>query len=357
MSAVATMGVLKTKELGFASTLKAYGTASDANPCSLTFANQAAARTLSVPALSGNAELLTDLSSIAATQLNLNGASAEASLADTDEFLFYDASSTSNKKVTGANLKTYVGSGSGSVPSGTNGQVIVYDASNAAAAVQLSGDATIVANGAMTIANDAVSSAKLANNAVSEQKIASGAVSEQKLAANAVTSAKIQSGAVGSAAFAAGAVNSAAMGAGAVSSSALASGAVNAAAIGAGAVEEAKLAANAVSEQKLATGAVTSDKLAANAVVAAKIQDDAVTDAKIASFPTSAGTLEASKLLVCDANKDLTGGRNMTLTGTSQAAEMAIGSSQWKFVISGGNLVLQYWSGAAWVTKQTFEPS
>jgi len=112
-----------------------------------------------------------------------------------------------------------------------------------------------------------------------------------------------------------------------------------------------------VSEQKLANDAVTSDKLAANAVTSNKIQDDAVTDVKIASFPTSAGTMEADKLVVCDSNKDLTGGRNMTLTGTSQAAEMAIGSSQWKFVISGGNLQLQYWSGAAWVTKQTFEPS
>lgn len=357
MSAVSTMGVLKTKELGFASTLKAFGTASDANPLSMTFANQAAARTLNVPALSGNAEMLTDLSTLSAAKLNINGASAEPSLADADEFLFYDATASANRKVTGANLKTYVGGGGSGVPSGTNGQVIVYDATNAAAAVALSGDATIVANGAMTIANDAVTEAKLATNAVSEQKIASGAVSEQKLAANCVTSAKIQSGAVGSAALAAGAVNSAAMGAGAVDSSALASGAVNAAALGAGAVEEAKLAANAVTEQKLANGAVTSDKLAANAVVAAKIQDDAVTDAKIASFPTSAGTMEASKLLVCDANKDLTGGRNITLTGTSQAAEMAIGSSQWKFLISGGNLLLQYWSGAAWVTKQQFEPS
>ena len=349
MSAVATMGVLKTKELGFASTLKSFGTASDSNPCSLTFANQAAARTLSVPALSGNAELLTDLSSIAVTQVNLNGASAEASLADTDEFLFYDASASSNKKVTGANLKTYVGAGGSGVPSGTNGQVIVYDASNAAAAVALSGDASMVASGALTIANNAVTEQKLANDAVTEQKLASSAVTNAKVSAsaniayaklnltnaiqhgdlttNSVKSAKIQDGAVTTAKFAVGAVDSAA------------------------------LAANAVTASAIANDAVESAKLQNNAVSSAKIADDAVTDAKIASFPSSAGTLDASKIVVCDSNKDLTGGRNVTLTGTSQAAEMAVGSSKWKFVISGNNMLLQYWGGAAWITKQTFEPS
>ena len=346
MSSVSTMGVLKTKELGFASTLKAFGTASDANPLSFEFANQSAARTLSVPALSGNAEMLTDLSSIAATQVNLNGANAETSLADTDEFLFYDASASANRKVTGANLKTYVGSGS-SVPSGTSGQVIVYDASNAAAAVSLSGDATIDNTGSMTIAN----------NAISEAKLASGAVSSGKLAAGAVNAAAIGSGAVESAKLAAGAVNEAALAANAVSSGKLAAGAVNEAALGAGAVTSAKLAANAVNGTALADDAVASAKLQNDAVTSAKIQNNAVTDAKINSFPTSAGTMEASKIVVCDANKDLTGGRNLTLTGTSQAAEMAIGSSQWKFVISGGNLLLQYWSGSAWVTKQQFEPS
>ena len=255
--------------------------------------------------LSKLADMLTSLSSITATQLNINGATAETSLADTDEFLLYDASATANRKVTGANLKTYVG-GSG-LPSGTEAQVIVYNASNEGAAVALSGDATIVANGTLTIANNAISSAKIGGGQVTAAKLAVAAVQSNNLAALAVGTAQL----------------------------------------GNAGVTAAKLASDAVTTVKLLDANVTTAKLA----------DDAVTSAKLADYPTTAGTLDASKLLVCDSNKDLTGGRNTTLTGTLQAAEVAVGSSKWKWVISGNNLLLQYWSGSAWVTKQTFEPS
>ena len=275
--------------------------------------------------LSKLADMLTSLSSITATQLNINGATAETSLADTDEFLLYDASATANRKVTGANLKTYVG-GSG-LPSGTEAQVIVYNASNEGAAVALSGDATIVANGTLTIANNAISSAKIGGGQVTAAKLAVAAVQSNNLAALAVGTAQ------------------------------LGNAGVTAAKLASDAVTTVKLLDANVTTAKLADDAVTTAKVLDANVTTAKLADDAVTSAKLADYPTTAGTLDASKLLVCDSNKDLTGGRNTTLTGTLQAAEVAVGSSKWKWVISGNNLLLQYWSGSAWVTKQTFEPS
>lgn len=311
MSAVSTMGVLKTKELGFASTLKAFGTASDANPLSMTFANQAAARTLNVPALSGNAEMLTDLSTLSAAKLNINGASAEPSLADADEFLFYDATASANRKVTGANLKTYVGSGS-SVPSGTNGQVIVYDGSNAAQAVAMSGDISIVANGTTAIGADKVTSNMLQNNAVSEQKLASSAVTNDKIA--------------GSANIAYSKLN------------------LN----------------NAIVAGDLTDDSVQTAKIQDNAVATAKIADNAVSDAKIASLQgVTAGTVAASKLVLVDANKDASGFRNVTASGSAQAADLLVGTSEWKIVNQGQNLLFQKWNGgsSSWVTKFTMDGS
>ena len=86
------------------------------------------------------------------------------------------------------------------------GQIIVADATNSPAYVTMSGDATISATGALTIANDAVDSAELADNAVISGKIAADAVSsgnivDLTIGANdintgAVNSAKIQDGSI-----------------------------------------------------------------------------------------------------------------------------------------------------------------
>lgn len=61
-------------------------------------------------------------------------------------------------------------------------QIFVGNASNAATAVALSGDATIVASGALTIANLAVNAAKLAADAVTTAKILNSNVTLAKLA-------------------------------------------------------------------------------------------------------------------------------------------------------------------------------
>ena len=258
-------------------------------------------KVLTIPALSANANMLTSESSVSADKVDLNGATAEASLADADEFLFYDATASANRKVTGANLKTYVGAGSG-VPSGTNGQVIVYDGANSAQAVAMSGDLSIVASGATSIGADKVTTAMLQDSAVSEQKLASSAVTNDKIAGSANI---------------------------------------------------------AYSKLNLSSSIVAGD-LSADCVQTASIQDNAVTDAKVASLQgVTAGTVSASKLVLVDANKDASGFRNVTASGSVQSADLLVGTSEWKIVNSGTNLLFQKWDGgsSAWVTKFTMDGS
>tara|TARA_Y100000114_G_scaffold88930_1_gene82433 strand:+ start:2008 stop:2982 length:975 start_codon:yes stop_codon:yes gene_type:complete len=298
---------------------------SDDYKVTLKSANQTANRILTIPALSGNAFALSSESNLNPANLTINSLVGESSPVDADEIIIRDASASANKKVALSHLKTYIGS----LPSGTNGQVIVYDGSNDAQAVAMSGDASIVASGALTIADNAITSGKISNSAVTGEKIADDGVSAAKIAANAVTSAKIANDAVAAAKIAANAVTSA------------------------------KIANDAVSADKIASNAVTSAKIQDDAVATAKIADDAVTNAKIAAAPSSAGTAEASKFALLDANKDLTSIRNLTGTGAFQAAEINIGASGWRFRLNSGNLELQYYDSgsSAFVTKQVFTAS
>lgn len=57
----------------------------------------------------------------------------------------------------------------------TNGNIFVGNGSNVATSVTMSGDATLASTGALTISNNAITSAKLANNAVTIAKLPSGA--------------------------------------------------------------------------------------------------------------------------------------------------------------------------------------
>lgn len=267
-------------------------------------------KVLTIPALSSNANMLTSESSLAGDKVDINGTSAEASLADADEFLFYDATASANKKVTGSNLKSYCG-GSG-VPSGTNGQVIVYNASNDAAAVAMSGDVSIVASGATSIGANKVTTAMLQDDSVTAAKLASNAVVNDSVAAAA-------------------------------------------------AIAYSKLnLSNSLVAGDLTNDCVQTAKIQDNAVSTAKIANDAVSDAKIASLSgVTNGNVAASKLCLVDANKDLSGFRNLTSTGDAQSASVLIGTSEWKIVNSGTNLVFQKWDGgsSSWVTKSTISGS
>ncbi len=156
----------------------------------------------------------------------------------------------------------------GSVPTLTDGQILIGNGTVNSPAT-LSGDATLAA-GALTIANNAittakildanVTNAKLANNSVDAGKIVDGSIANADLADNTITDIKIATGAN---------------------------------------IAATKLAGTVVLDTEApATGDITGNfstglQIAANAVTTAEINNLAVTDAKIAGMSASklAGTV------------------------------------------------------------------
>ena len=72
-----------------------------------------------------------------------------------------------------------------------SGQVAVYDGTNSWDNVSISGDATMNAAGAVTIANNAITNAKMADDAVDSAEIAAGAIDTAHIANSQVTNAKL----------------------------------------------------------------------------------------------------------------------------------------------------------------------
>jgi len=68
----------------------------------------------------------------------------------------------------------------------TDGNILVGNGSNVATSVAMSGDATIDNAGAVTIANDAVTTVKILNSAVTTDKLDDGAVNGDKLSSQSV---------------------------------------------------------------------------------------------------------------------------------------------------------------------------
>ena len=303
-----TFGKMQTKKLVVQSEVDFQ--TSDDYKVTLKSANQTANRILTIPALSGNSFVLSSESNLNPANLTINSLVAEASPADADEMIIRDASAGgANKKVALSAIKSYVGS----VPSGTNGQVIVYDGSNDAQAVAMSGDASIVASGALTIANGAIDNAKVD---------ASAAIAMSKLDL-AITNSEVANGA---------------------------------------AIAQDKLNLSIADAQVSATAAIAQSKLNLSITNAEVNASAAIATSKLAinsKVPASAGTVEASKFIEVDGNKDFTSVRNITGTGAFQAAEINIGASGWRFRLNSGNLELQYYDSgtSAFVTKQVFTAS
>ena len=132
------------------------------------------------------------------------------------------------------------------------------------------------------------------------------------------------------------------------------------------AVTGAKIAAGTVVASDIADGTVSTAKLADDAVDTDAIVDDAVTSGKLgagacdaAALGVTAGAVTASKAMVVDSSKDISGGRHFTASGNITGGEVMVGgANKWKLRVNGSNMELQkYNSGSsAWETKQVFTP-
>jgi hypothetical protein len=211
----------------------------------------------------------------------------------------------------------------------TSGAALIADGTNFNPVV-ISGDAAIATNGALTIANDAVTLAKMAglargkliygdssgdpaalavgsannvlktdgtdvswgtvatagiaDDAITSAKIADDAVVTASIADDAITSALIADDAVGTAAIADDAITAALIADDAVGSAAIADDAITSALIADDAVVTASIADDAITSALIADDAVVSAAIADNAVTTALINDDAVTLAKMAGL-------------------------------------------------------------------------
>ena len=188
-------------------------------------------------------------------------------------------------------------------------KILVGNGSNKAAEVAVSGDVTMANTGAVTLANDSITSAKIADDAVDSEHyaadsidsehyapgsvdttaLATGAVGESQIANDSISLAKMKANSVDSDQYVDGSIDTAHLTTGCVTSSIIANEAVTAARIAGGSVTAAKIGTGAVTSEKLADDAVTSVKLqdhasnnAYRAVTSDHIVDDAVTADKLA---------------------------------------------------------------------------
>jgi len=108
---------------------------------------------------------ISKLDYVGATQLG------SAGMAQDDDLVMYDLSATANKRVTFSNFEDSIFG-------------------------NVSGDATIAAGGALTIASEAVENSMLADDAVTAEELAASAVGAPEIVALGVGSAELQAGAL-----------------------------------------------------------------------------------------------------------------------------------------------------------------
>jgi len=145
MSEVNGMGKIVCKSLEIANEVRFQGASDNTNVVTLECNDPASSFVVDMPAQAGT--LLCDADDISITQLDIAGATEQDTPVNTHVIAVYDG--TANKKMTLANLAGL--SDFESLPSGTDGQVVVYDSANAAQAVAMSGDVTIANDGEATV--------------------------------------------------------------------------------------------------------------------------------------------------------------------------------------------------------------
>ena len=196
--------------------------------------------------------------------LSYNGGTAKMTVDNTDVLTATSSGVTIPGTLTATGVTTLgnlTGAGTRNIAVNASGEVVVAESA-------VNTDATINGNGTTG------SPLSLADNAVATAKINDGAVTTTKINNDAVTTGKIANGAV--------------------TTDKIGSSAVTDVKIGTSAVTTAKINNAAVTTDKINDGAVTEAKLADNAVATAKIEDKAVTAAKISPGATNGHVLTVS---------------------------------------------------------------
>lgn len=305
MSSFSTQGTLSVKTVQLEDELKFFGDASDSFGVTLKIpANPSADYDVTLPSDGG--VLLNVNSDLDARNLSNLGNLVSVTMLDDDALLLRDHSDSNNPKVvTGTALKTFIGSVA--LPSATEAQMLVANASGTYESVTLSGDATINASGAVALASDSVGTAQIENGAVTAVKVN-------------INGATALSGPV----F--------------------------------GNDELMLYDASTTSNVKVPMSGIAT-------YVSANLTNGAVVNADLADGYTTLGTWTASKLCSVDANADAKGGRHVSLTGSvdvGAAEAFYLGGKStdgsWRMMRSGANLVMQVRVSGSWVTKQTIAP-
>ena len=206
----------------------------------------------------------------------------------TGSYLTQNDTSNRAELVEVAAFDTLAELGDTNISSLSSGHVLVYDGSDSFDNVAISGDATLAANGALTIASGAVETAMIAADAITGAKIADDAINSEHYTDGSIDTAHIADSQVTTAKIAADAITGAKIADDAINSEHYTDGSIDTAHIADSQVTTAKIAADAVTQAKIADDAVGADQLASDAVVNASIASSAaIADSKLATISTA----------------------------------------------------------------------
>ena len=148
---------------------------------------------VSTAKIAGAAVTLAKIENLAATQFLVgNGSNRPAAVAMSGDATLSNAGAVTiaNNAISTAKIANAAVT-LGKLANVGAGKILVGDGAGAAAAVTMSGDATLASAGGLTIANNAIISAKIADNAVINGKLAANAISTAKIQDDAVTLVKV----------------------------------------------------------------------------------------------------------------------------------------------------------------------
>jgi hypothetical protein len=235
--------------------------------------------------------------------------------------------------------------GSGALPTLAAGQLVTSNGSTNIP-VTMSGDATFTQTGALTIANNAVNSAKIADGSVTGADIAALTITSANIVDLSITANKLSaSGATNNQVLqwngsawvpgtlaAGGSVTSIATGAGLTGGPITTTGTI---AITAGGVDNTMLAANAVTTDKIADGTITGPDIANTTITANKLAQSAATPGQVLKW-NGTNWLPAADDVGGGATPTLNPGQILIGDGTTNAAAALSGDA----TLAGGVLTI-----------------